>query len=44
MKINLLTFTPTTESINLAVYTEKVENSNPLTQLAANRTKKIVVQ
>lgn len=30
MKINLLTFTPVAESINLAVYTEKVENSNPL--------------
>ncbi|MCK9625475.1 MAG: hypothetical protein M0R23_03300 [Bacteroidales bacterium] len=30
MKINLLTFTPIAESIDLAVYTEKVENSNPL--------------
>lgn len=30
MKINLLTFTPVAASINLVVYTEKVENSNPL--------------
>lgn len=30
MKINLLKFTPVVESIKLTVYTEKVENSNPL--------------
>ena len=30
MKINLLTFTPVAESIKLELFTEKLENSNPL--------------